>query len=166
MLEKENCTRAIRKNQVLNILLVVAGLISVIGFMVDLQNTITYPRTDLRNRIVGARLMLEGIDPYFFKWQPGLSEKFYDPLANPHELLSKLSVPPTVLVLHSAIAGLSYLQQKLIWLIVQWTAMLGTVSIFLKSSNSQLKSTLTLTVSFFLLIVGFGVFMSTWGKFI
>ena len=165
MFEKENNTRSIKKNQVFNILLAVAGLILVIGFMVDLQNTITYPRTDLRNRVVGARLMLEGIDPYFFKWQPGLSERFYDPLADPRKPLSKLSVPPTVLILHSTIAKLSYLQQKLIWLVVQWTASIGTVLIFYKSSSSQVKSTLTLIVSFFLPIVYFGVFMSTQGKF-
>ena len=101
--------------------------------------------------------MLEGIDPYFFKWQPGLSEKFYDPLDIPTELVSKLSVPPTVLFLHSIIAGLSYVQQKVIWLLVQWAAFIGTVLIFVKTSNSQAKTNLILAISFFLPIVYFGV---------
>lgn len=151
--------KLIKRNKILNSLFIAAAIVTIIGFIVDLQSTITYPGTDLRNRVVGARLMLEGIDPYFFKWQPGLSERFYDPLDIPGELLSKLSVPPTVLVLHSVIAGFSYLQQKVIWLIVQWGALLGTVLIFLKSSTSQLKTNLILIVGFFLPIVYSGVFM-------
>ena len=137
-----------RKSKIVKFGLIVAVVISIIGLLIDLRNTLTYPGTDLRNRVVGARLMLEGIDPYFFKWQPGLSERFYDPLDIPTELLSKLSVPPTVLALHSVIAQLSYLQQKLIWLIVQWAALIGTVFIFIKSSNSRPKTNLTIAISF------------------
>ena len=97
---------------------------------------------------MGARLMLEGVDPYLFKWQPGLSERFYDPLDDPAALVSKLSVPPAVLTLHAAFAGLSYLQQKVIWLLVQWAAFAGTVWIFLKTSGSQRKNILIWAVSF------------------
>ena len=163
---KKNDINSIKKSQIFYIFLTIAALISLMGFIVDLKNTITYPGTDLRNRVVGARLMLEGIDPYFFKWQPGLSEKLYDPLDIPSEFLSKLSVPPTVLVLHSAIAGLSYMQQKLIWLFVQWLALIGTILIFLKNSNSQLKTASILTVSFFLSIVCFGDFTLIQVKYI
>ncbi len=147
-----------KRSKIINLVLIAAVVITIIGFLVDLRNTLIYPGTDLRNRIVGARLMLKGIDPYFFKWQPGLSARFYDPLDIHTELLSKVSVPPTVLVLHSVIAGLSYLQQKVIWLIVQWAALLGTVLIFLKTSNSQPKNNLIFIVSFFLPIAYFGVF--------
>ena len=149
----------IKKRKILSLLAIAAIVISIIGFVVDLHNTLTYPGTDLRNRVVGARLMLEGIDPYFFKWQPGLSDKFYDPLDIPTEFLSKLSVPPTVLALHSTIAGLSYVQQKIVWLLVQWAALIGTVLIFIKTSNSQAKNYLIFAVSFFLPIVYFGVFI-------
>ena len=147
------------KNKIVKFLLITAAIISIIGFIVDFRNTLIYPGTDLRNRVVGARLMLEGIDPYFFKWQPGLSDKFYDPLSIPTELISKLSVPPTVLVIHSITAGLSYVQQKVIWLLVQWAALIATVLIFVKTSNSQSKTNLILAVSFFLPIVYSGVFM-------
>ncbi len=138
-----------KQNKIINFLLLAAVFITIIGLMVDLKNTIKYPGTDLRNRVVGVRLMLEGIDPYFFKWKPGLPEIFYDPLAIPSEILSKLSVPPTVLVIHSFIAGFSYLQQKVIWLVVQWAAFLTTVFLFLKSSNNQFRTNLVLAVSFF-----------------
>ena len=137
-----------KKDRIIKLLLIAAVIITIIGFLVDLKNTITYPGTDLRNRVVGARLMLKGIDPYFFKWQPGLSERFYDPLDIPTELLSKLSVPPTVLVLHSLFAELSYLTQKIIWLFVQWGALIGIILAFIKTSNSQDKTNFTLITSF------------------
>ena len=92
--------------------------------------------------------MLEEIDPYLFKWQPGVSERFFDPLDDPTELVSKLSVPPTVLTLHAAISGLSYVQQKIIWLLVQWGALAGTVWIFLKTSGTEGRKPLMLAVSF------------------
>jgi len=138
----------LNKRTMLRFLAIVAIFISVIGFAVDLHGTLAYPGSDFRNRVVGARLMLDGIDPYLFKWQPGLSERFYNPLDNPAELISKLSVPPTVLTLHAAFAKLPYLQQKVIWLLVQWAAFIGTVWIFLKTSGSQRKNVLILAVSF------------------
>lgn len=136
------------KRTAVRFLVIVVIVISVVGFAADLHSTLTYPGSDFRNRVVGARLMLDGIDPYLFKWQPGLSERFYDPLDDPTELVSKLSVPPTVLTLHAAFAGLSYLQQKVIWLLVQWAAFIGTVWIFLKTSGSQRKNILILAASF------------------
>lgn len=140
--------RIVLDRRVLRLVLITAIVVTIIGFVIDLYNTIDYPGTDLRNRVVGARLMLEGIDPYFFKWQPELSERFYDPLDIPTELVSKLSVPPTVLVLHSIFAKLPYLTQKIIWLFVQWAAFIGTVSIFIKTSSSQTKTNLILIVAF------------------
>ena len=137
-----------KHSKLVKILLIAAVVITIISFLIDLKNTLTYPGTDLRNRVVGARLMLEGIDPYFFKWQPGLSERFYDPLDIPTKLLSKLSVPPTVLVVHSLFAGLTYLQQKIIWLIVQWAALIGTILVFVKTSNSPAKTNLILITGF------------------
>ena len=146
-----NKTKNVESNinsKLVNLLLIAASVIIIISFLVDIRNTLTYPGTDLRNRVVGARLMLDGIDPYFFKWQPELSERFYDPLDIPTKILSKLSVPPTVLVLHSLFAGLPYLQQKIIWLLVQWAAFISTSLIFIKTSNDKTKTNLILITSF------------------
>lgn len=138
----------LNRNQVANLLILVAVVITIVGFASDFYNTISYPGSDLRNRVVGARLMLEGIDPYLFKWQVGLSERFFDPLDDPTELVSKLSVPPTVLTLHAAIANLPYIQQKVIWLLCQWAALVGTIGIFLRNNQSKQKQMLMLSISF------------------
>ena len=33
---------------------------------------------DLRNRVVGARLMHDGISPYYYKWKTGDPIRYYD----------------------------------------------------------------------------------------
>ena len=151
-------TKIVEKNAIFKILLSLALLITAIGFVVDLQSTFTYLNADLRSRVVGARLVLEGIDPYFFKWGLGWSDKFYDPMEDPYFLLSRVSVPPTVLALHSIMARLPYVYQKILWLIVQWSAFAGTVFFFFVNNSSYEKKNFILVVSFFLLIVYFGVF--------
>ena len=150
---------SVKKNAFFKILLWIALLITVFGFLVDLQTTFTYIGADLRTRVVGARLVLEGIDPYFFKWDSSWSDKFYDPMQDPYFSISRVSVPPTVLALHSIMARLSYVYQKILWLIVQWSAFLGTVFIFYVSNTSRIKTTFILIVSFFLPTVYFGVFI-------
>lgn len=149
----------------INLLLLVGLAITAVGFVFDFKNTITYIGSDLRNRVVAARLVIEGIDPYFFRWVPSFSDRFYDPLEEPGALLSKVSVPPTVIALHTIIARLGYLQQKIIWLFVQWTAFISTILIFLKASNSRSRNNLILAVGFFLPIVCSGVFTLTRGKY-
>lgn len=137
-----------KKTIILKLLLILAIAITVIGFIFDLHNTLSYPGTDLRNRVVGARLALEGIDPYFFKWHPGMPEIFYDPMDKPEEILSKLSVPPTVLALHAPLAIFSYRSQKVIWFIVQWSVFAGILVVFYNSSKSKIKRNLVLLLGF------------------
>ena len=155
-----------KNNKILNLLIVSAIIITLIGFAIDLQNTFVYWGTDLRNRVVGARLIIDGIEPYFFSWHQGLSDRFLDPLDPVNSVISRVSVPPTVLALQSTIASLPYMPQKIIWLIVQWSAFLGSVFLLIKTSKSQVKTNLILVVSFFLSIVFSGAFMSIQVKFI
>ena len=89
---------------------------------------------------------MEKIDPYFFKWQTGMSERLYDPMDKAEEILSRLSVPPTVLILHLPIASLSYLQQKVVWLIVQWLAFIGIIFAFFKHNQDEYRRSLVMFV--------------------
>ena len=136
------------RGEILRLLLAIAVIVTILGFIIDIVNTLQYGGIDLRNRVVGARALIEGMDPYFFKWHQGMSDRLLDPLVKPNSITSRVTVPPTVLLLHSTIAGLSYLQQKIIWLIVQWGAFLSTIVIFVYQSNSPLKRNLTLTLGF------------------
>jgi hypothetical protein len=133
--------------KVLNILVILALIISVLGFIVDFSNTLNYGAVDLRNRVVGARLLLEGKDPYYFKWQPGMPDTLLDPLDDPKRMVSRVTVPPTVLMVQAPLARLNYLTQKIIWFLLQWGLFIGTVIIFYKLATSPIKRNLLLIIS-------------------
>ncbi|MBV8882690.1 MAG: DUF2029 domain-containing protein [Chroococcidiopsidaceae cyanobacterium CP_BM_RX_35] len=133
-------------NSLLNIFLIFAVIVSILGFVVDIENTLNYGGVDLRNRVVAARLLLDGIDPYYFKWHHGMSDLWLDPLVNPNWPVSRVTVPPTVLMLHATIAKLPYFIQRIIWLILQWGLFFLTLSILARSTNSIIKSKLILII--------------------
>jgi len=50
----------------------------VFALLRDIHYTREYPG-DLRNRIVGARIISDGHSPYFYKWKEGDGLRYYDP---------------------------------------------------------------------------------------
>jgi hypothetical protein len=133
-------------NHVLKGLLVFAAIVAVVGFTVDVANTLKYGGVDLRYKVVGARLLIDGINPYYFKWNEGMSDLFLDPHDDPSWLVSRVTVPPTVLVLHAITAKLSYFNQRIAWLVLQWALFLSTLAIFVRSANSRFKASLILII--------------------
>lgn len=125
--EKKNVVK------ILNFFLAFAIIIGIFAFYKDLRNTIRYGGIDFRNRVVGARLLNIGLDPYYFKWTPGADERLLDPLDNPKLAFSRVTVSPSILLLHSPLANLPYFQQKIIWFTFQWSALVA--SCFLLISN-------------------------------
>jgi hypothetical protein len=111
-------------SKIINVVLVFAIIISLIGFCIDLKYTLTHGGIDLRNRVVGARLLTRGLDPYYFRWRPGNDVRLLDPMDQLQLPVSRVTVPPSVLVLHSLIANFPYFVQKIIWFILQWAAFL------------------------------------------
>ncbi|MCK4696052.1 MAG: hypothetical protein KAT74_09825, partial [Candidatus Cloacimonetes bacterium] len=53
-------------------------IIAAICISFDTMNTLKYGAIDLRNRVVGARLLLKGEDPYYFKWDNDTPEYYVD----------------------------------------------------------------------------------------
>ncbi|MBF2074798.1 MAG: DUF2029 domain-containing protein [Synechococcales cyanobacterium C42_A2020_086] len=126
--------------RILNVMLIIAIALSGLGFVADLNNTLTYGGIDLRNRVVGARLLASGKDPYFFRWQPGDDERFLDPLDKPEIPVSRVTVPPTALLLYRPFEALPYRQQRLIWLGLQWLALLIPLAIMTRVPASVMRS--------------------------
>ena len=127
---------------ILNQFIIFAIFISILGFISDLANTFEFGGIDLRNRVVGARLLMNGLDPYFFKWNENMSELFLDPNDSPYSPVSKVTVPPTVLIVHSALAKIPYKTQRIIWFLFQWILFLVSLALFSKSTHSENKSKL------------------------
>lgn len=124
----------------LNLLLILAVLISILGFIRDFKNTFKCGGSDLRNRIVGARLLSIGEDPYHFKWSQDKPIFLLDPGDNPSNLVSKVTVTPTVLLMYSIMAKSPYKIQRLLWLLLQWCFLVISIAIFSRNTNSNVKS--------------------------
>ncbi|HEV8015395.1 MAG TPA: O-fucosyltransferase family protein [Stellaceae bacterium] len=93
-----------------------------IGF--SFHDLLVYPGIDLRNRIVGAREILEGLDPYTFEWDPSMSTWLADP-GRQYGGINILTAPPTVLFAYIPFAGFSGYTQHIIWWVLQWLALAG-----------------------------------------
>jgi hypothetical protein len=109
----------------LRYLLLLAVAVTIVGFLVDVSYTIKDGAADFRPRVTGYRLMVGGHDPYRFLWQPGMPAKFVDPYLPSHQSLTRTTVTPTALLLNAPLDALTYKQQKLAWLFVQWALFLG-----------------------------------------
>lgn len=145
----KNCASDSRIKSLLNSLLLLGVVIAIFGLIVDIKNTLQYGGIDLRNRVVGARALIEGLDPYFFKWDVGISERLLDPLDHPNQPTSRVTVAPPVLALHAIIAPLPYFHQKLIWLLTQWGAFLFSVQVLIKQAPSSNKRKLVFALGLF-----------------
>ncbi|MBN2460552.1 MAG: DUF2029 domain-containing protein [Candidatus Cloacimonetes bacterium] len=101
--------------------MIISIFAAVTGFYLDLIATRENGGIDLRNRIIGARLLRSGVDPYFFKWDRDTDERFVDPRDYYRNLpVSRVTVPPTLLFLHQILADIPYLFTKYLWLFLQW----------------------------------------------
>jgi hypothetical protein len=62
---------------------------------------------DLRSRVVGARALLVGLDPYFYVWKPGMPERLADCYVLP-ATMNRAMNPPSVLWFYTFFAGLPF----------------------------------------------------------
>lgn len=121
----------------LDVALVVAVFLASYGLAMDVQATRTYGGVDLRNRVVGARLLKGGMDPYYFKWSEAYPDTLLDPMDNPSNEVSRVTVPPTVLLLHMPLAGVSYRAQRMLWLFGQWLLLLASIFFLARCADSR-----------------------------
>lgn len=126
----------------------VAIVVSLLGAFYDLSSTLRNGGVDLRNRVVGARLLIRGIDPYYYRWKQGDPEIFIDPKDKLELPVSRVTIPPTGLILYTPFANLPYFYQRLLWFFLQWFAFV--LSLLLLSRHSfKLKNQF---------LIGFGLF--------
>ena len=95
-----------------------------------------YGGVDLRNRVVGARLFLKGINPYIAQAKPPENECFLDPCQR-YPGRSRTTVTPPVLLFYGTLSNVPYSYQRFIWLIIEWIAMIASLLLLLKSTGSE-----------------------------
>ncbi len=128
------------------ILLIYSILIAFFGIAFDTCNTIKYGGIDLRNRVVGARLLLDGSDPYYTKWDENTPEYFLDGRDFYGLPVSRCTVTPALLALHVPLAKLPYKTQQYIWFALQEILLLASIFLLAKMAKERYK---------FILIIGF-----------
>ena len=121
----------------LNVLLIFVIFLSISGFLEDLKNTFQYGGVDLRNRVVGARLLRREIDPYFYKWQTGDPLELLDPRDKAENEVNMVTVPPSLLLLLSPFAEVRYDIQRVVWFVIQWLLLLLSVFLIAETAGDE-----------------------------
>jgi hypothetical protein len=118
---------------------------------------------DLRNRIVGARLQMDGREPYFYKWRPEDGLRYYDPIRMDTTYANAITASPFFHHLLFPIANLPERQISRIWLGMQYFLFFMCVVIaFLFSKSAQQRWAITIFAVLFLfteawlMLVAFG----------
>lgn len=95
----------------------------------------TYAGVDLRNRVVGARVMLAGYDPYTFVWESGMPEEWLDPVYDPKA--HRLTITPPMLLVYAPLAPLPYSTIRFLSLLAEWTALIASLALLARSLSEQ-----------------------------
>jgi hypothetical protein len=133
------------------IALSVGLLLSFVVFLVSLMDVGQYAGIDFRNRIVGARVMLTGQDPYTFAWQPGMPLELLDPSHD--DKVHRLTAPPPTLFLYALIAPLPYKVERLLSCFFEWLALIASVSILSRTIPDHRQRVLFLLAAMFFFIL-------------
>jgi hypothetical protein len=97
----------------------------------DVQN---FGGTDLRARVVGARALVRGINPYSIKDTTDLDPALRDP---DQSGLSRCTYPLTLLCFYAPLSSLTYPTQRVIWAVLEWSAFLASVLVLSACIRSQ-----------------------------
>lgn len=98
--------------------------------------------TDLRNRVVGSRLMGRGYSPYFYKWHPADGERLLDPNDIRERLVNGNTVTPAVLTVMYPLTFPDYPQIRFIWTTIELLTVLAIIWMMLSRfrGNSPLTA--------------------------
>jgi Glycosyltransferase family 87 len=108
------------------------GLLILISFGIDWRNVSAGGTIDFRNRITGARLLMQGEDAFHYKWRSGGPPELCDPYNNPALPISRVTVTPTLLMLNFPLAVLPYRTAQFVWMTMQWLLLLGTALLWMR----------------------------------
>jgi hypothetical protein len=112
------------------IILISLLITSLHSFVVSLGDAKQYAGVDLRNKVVGARYLLAGLDPYAIEQNPP-SEWFIDPQRH-YPGRSRTTVTPLVLMAYCPFAWLPYSTQRIIWALIEWFTMILCILVLMR----------------------------------
>ncbi|MBO9202340.1 MULTISPECIES: glycosyltransferase 87 family protein [Niastella] len=122
------------------LLLAVCCFLFALGF--QLKKSLLYENmgtSDLRNRIVGARMQKDGLSPYFFEWKKGDTTRYYDGANMAYTGVSNITASPFFHTLLYPIADLQQRTISYIWFVLEYISILliGLLGYLLAKNNAQ-----------------------------
>jgi hypothetical protein len=100
------------------------AVVAVLAVLVyTVQRDSRYEQTyagDLRNRVVGARLIKDGRSPYFYKWQAGDPLRYYNPVDFDSLRVSVITASPFFHHLLSPLADMPEARLSRVWLLIEY----------------------------------------------
>lgn len=100
------------------------------------QRAVPYYEADIRNKIVGARLQMDGHSPYFYHWKKGDSIRYYDCNAQDFEP-SMCTSSPFQSMLYYPIANFPQATINRIWNIVVTVIFIAIVFLVLSFTKKK-----------------------------
>jgi hypothetical protein len=134
--------------------LLTVGVFVLWFFMATRKDAWEYNGVDLRPKVLGARAMLAGLNPYDYDWRPGMSERLLDPWRR-HPGVTRTTYPPTLLLFYAPLANVDYAKQRIIWFGAEWLAMLASTFVAARLVTGRSARV------WFLAIAGFA-FIGSW----
>lgn len=107
------------RRKILYWILIIGIILTACNFALSAGDCLRYAGIDLRNRIIGARAYINGLDPYMSSWDPSRGDQYLDPIQR-YPGPSRNTVPPTHLLLYIPYALLPYKTARILWFITEW----------------------------------------------
>ena len=125
---------------------VVLAITSIIALSYSINDLFEYAGIDLRNRVVGARALIQSLDPYKIEWRSGMPLELAD-MFQRYPGVTRVTAAPPLLLLYMPFAELPYRTQQLIWWVLQWTALGITIVVFARSFRSEVDRKVFLLIA-------------------
>ena len=98
-------------------------LVALTGSALDVWR---YPGEDLRPKVVAVRAILRGLNPYAYEVGPETPEQLID-YTRPWARMAGSHKSPAILLLYAPTSSLPWRSQRLLWMVVEWMAMIGSI---------------------------------------
>ncbi len=128
-------------------------LLGIVSFVNSARDAYNYGGIDLRNRIVGARAIWSGIDPYTLDWQSGMSQRLLDPWRRSPGL-TRVTVPPTTLFAYGAVSWMPYRAVRWVAFGLEWAALIASITILVHTLQSRADRLLLANLAILFFVCG------------
>lgn len=113
----------------------VALVATALNVAVSVHDFFSYGGTDFRARIVGARALLRGLDPYSLTTSRDLNPELQDPHQT-HVGLSRCTYSPALLLTYVPLAVLPYQVGRATSMVLEWAALLVMLALLARALRS------------------------------